>query len=169
MGRDSIVYVIVLLTTLIFMIQSNAKIDPKSEAGVRLFDEESGKGSKDSSDNGYDGMFMGKGNPTWVDGKFGKALDFNGSTDYVEVDSEPGLNITGNITVVAWIFKRPAGRGTILGKWRQVGNVWSYVLYDRGEPGGGCVGMIRAKPIWKVRTRSQTGSGCTMRRPMTVL
>ena len=137
MVRDSIVYVSVLLTTLIFMIQSNAKIDPKSAAGVWLFDEESGKVAKDSSDNGYDGMFMGEGNPKRVDGKFGKALDFNGSTDYVEVDSEPGLNITGDITVMAWIFKRPAGRGTILGKWRQVGNVWSYVLYDRGEPGGG--------------------------------
>ena len=131
MVRDSIVYVSVLLTTLIFMIQSNAKIDPKSAAGAWLFDEESGKVAKDSSDNGYDGMFMGEGNPKWVDGKFGKALDFNGSTDYVEVDSEPGLNITGDITIMAWFFKRPAGRGTILSKWRQVGDVWSYVLYDR--------------------------------------
>ena len=58
MVRDSIVYVSVLLTTLIFMIQSNAKIDPKSAAGVWLFDEESGKVAKDSSDNGYDGMFV---------------------------------------------------------------------------------------------------------------
>ena len=77
MVRDSIVYVSILLMTLIFMIQSNAKIDPKSAAGVWLFDEESGKVAKDSSDNGYDGMFMGKGNPKWVEGKFGKALDFN--------------------------------------------------------------------------------------------
>ena len=137
MIRDSVVYVSVLLMTLIFMAQSDAKIDPQSAAGVWLFDEASGKVAKDSSDNGYDGKFMGKGNPKWVEGKFGKALDFNGSTDYVEVDNEPGLNITGDITVVAWIFKRPAKRGTILGKWKQVGDVWSYVLYDRGEPGGG--------------------------------
>ena len=46
MVRDSIVYVSVLLTTLIFMIQSNAKIDPKSAAGAWLFDEESGKVAK---------------------------------------------------------------------------------------------------------------------------
>ena len=68
MVRDSIVYVSVLLTTLIFMIQSNAKIDPKSAAGVWLFDEESGKVAKDSSDNGYDGKFMGKGNPVTLEG-----------------------------------------------------------------------------------------------------
>ena len=63
MVRDSIVYVSVLLMSLIFMIQSNAKIDPKSEADVWLFDEESGKVAKDSSDSGYDGTFMGKGDP----------------------------------------------------------------------------------------------------------
>ena len=105
MIRDSIVYGSVLLMTLIFMAQSDAKIDPQSAAGVWLFDEASGKVAKDSSDNGYDGKFMGKGNPKWVEGKFGKALDFNGSTvqrfngstDYVEVDNEPGLNITGDI------------------------------------------------------------------------
>ena len=63
MIRDSVVYVSVLLMTLIFMAQSDAKIDPQSAAGVWLFDEASGKVAKDSSDNGYDGKFMGKGNP----------------------------------------------------------------------------------------------------------
>ena len=51
------------------MTQSDAKIDPKSAAGVWLFDEGSGKVAFDSSDNGYDGKLMG--NPKWVDGKFG--------------------------------------------------------------------------------------------------
>ena len=60
MIRDSVVYVSVLLMTLIFMAQSDAKIDPQSAAGVWLFDEASGKVAKDSSDNGYDGKFMGK-------------------------------------------------------------------------------------------------------------
>ncbi len=156
MVRDSIVYVSILLMTLIFMIQSNAKIDPKSAAGVWLFDEESGKVAKDSSDNGYDGKFMGKGNPKWVDGKFGKALDFNGSTDYVEVDSEPGLNITGDITVVAWIFKRPAGRVQFSANGDRLATFghMSFMIGENLAAVGGCVGMIRAKPIWKVRTRS---------------
>ena len=80
MVRDSIVYVSVLLTPLIFMIQSNAKIDPKSAAGVGRFDEESGKVANDRSDYGYDGMSMGTGNPKWVDRTFGKALDSSETT-----------------------------------------------------------------------------------------
>jgi hypothetical protein len=124
-----------MVISLLLIVEGEAKIDPKSAAGVWLFDEDSGQVAKDSSENGYDGKLIGS--PKWVKGKFGKALDFNGSTDYVEVNSEPGLNITGDITITAWIFKRPAGRGTIVGKWRQKGDVWSYVLYDRGEPGGG--------------------------------
>ena len=42
MIRDSVVYVSVLLMTLIFMAQTDAKIDPQSAAGVWLFDEASG-------------------------------------------------------------------------------------------------------------------------------
>jgi hypothetical protein len=114
---------------------SSAKIDPKSAVGVWFFDENKGKVAKDGSENGNDGRLMG--NPKWVEGKFGKALDFNGSTDYVEVADSKSLDIIRDITVVVWLYKRPAGRGTLVGKWKQVGDVWSYVLYDRGEGGGG--------------------------------
>ena len=135
-ARITMICISLIIIGLLFIVQSDAKIDPKSAAGAWLFDESSGKVAKDSSENGYDGELMG--NPKWVDGKFGKALDLNGSTDYVEVESQPGLDITGDITVTAWIKKRPAGRGTIISKWRQNGDVWSYVLYDIGEPGAGC-------------------------------
>lgn len=44
------------------------------------FDEGSGNIAKDSSGNGYDGIIHGA---TWVDGKFGKALSFDGVDDYI--------------------------------------------------------------------------------------
>jgi len=124
--------------------QSSAKIDSKSIVGMWLFDEGEGKVAKDSSANKNDGKPIG--NPKWVEGRFGKALDFNGSSDYVEVADSKSLDITGDITIVLWLYKRPAGRGTLVGKWKQVGDVWSYVLYDRGEGGGG----------WRLRWSDQS-------------
>lgn len=45
----------------------------------------------------------------WVDGKYGKALQFDGVDDYVEVPNDPSLNPTTEIRVEAWI-KRLKGR-----------------------------------------------------------
>ena len=40
--------------------------------------------------------------PVWTDGKFGNALEFDGTDDYVLVDDGPSLDITNNLTVEAW-------------------------------------------------------------------
>jgi len=40
---------------------------------------------------------------SWVDGKIGKALSFDGVDDYVEVLHSPSLNITDVITAMCWI------------------------------------------------------------------
>lgn len=63
------------------------------------FDKGSGNVVKDSSGNGNDGTIYGA---TWVDGKFGKALSFDGVDDYVEVPDSPSLNPTEQITIEAW-------------------------------------------------------------------
>jgi len=133
-----------IIISLMFAALGFAKIDQKSIVGMWLFDEGEGKLAKDGSANKNDGKLIG--NPKWVKGKFGEALDFNGSSDYVEVADSKSLDITGDITIVLWFYKRPAGRGTFVGKWKQVGDVWSYVLYDRGEGGGG----------WRLRWSDQS-------------
>jgi len=126
----AVLFIVGLLTT-----SSYAKIDPQTCVGMWLFDEGSGNVAKDSSENKNDGTLMN--DPKWVDGKFGKALEFDGVDDYVEIPDSNGLDITNNITIVCWVLKRPSSRGTVVGKWKQVGDVWSYVLYDVGEGGGG--------------------------------
>ena len=63
------------------------------------FDEGSGTTVFDMSGNGRDGDFMG--NPQWVTGKFGGALEFNGSTDYV-VYNMPAAQNFANFTVALW-------------------------------------------------------------------
>ncbi|MBC8230000.1 LamG domain-containing protein [bacterium] len=65
------------------------------------FDEGAGDAAKDLSGNGHDGVIDG---PDWVDGKFGKALKFNGdgSGTFVTVESTDKLNVN-EMTFMAWI------------------------------------------------------------------
>jgi len=66
-----------LVISLVLVGQSFAKIDPETLVGAWLLDDNKGDTAEDSSENGYDGTLTG--NPKQIDGKFGKALEFNGS------------------------------------------------------------------------------------------
>jgi len=65
--------------------------------GYWKFNEGSGNIAHDSSGNGINGIING--NPIWVDGNFGKALNFDGN-DYVSI---PSIKITNAITICAWV------------------------------------------------------------------
>ena len=76
------------------------------------FDEGSGTVAYDSSGYGNNGTLYdanatnddGDTPPQWVDGKFGKALSFDGVDDYVEVPDSASLNFgAGSFTVIEWI------------------------------------------------------------------
>ena len=71
------------------------------------FDEFSGGVTPDSSDYGNDGEEgTPPRNPTWVDGKFQKAFFFDGVNDEIKIYEESGetsLDISGDITIEAWI------------------------------------------------------------------
>lgn len=65
------------------------------------FDELNGNQVIDHSQHQNHGMLIG--NPQLVDGRFGKALEFNGETDAVEVPHHNNLTVTEAVTVMAWI------------------------------------------------------------------
>jgi len=66
------------------------------------FDEGSGTTANDSSGNENHGTFNG--DPQWVNGKFGKALKFDGGSDYLDVPDSDSLDINGDqLSIVAWI------------------------------------------------------------------
>lgn len=87
-----------IIIILMFTSQCFAEIDTETIEGLWLFDEGSGDVARDSSGNGLDGEFTG--NPEWVDGKFGKALEFDGAS-YVTIPDH--ANPTAAITVSAWV------------------------------------------------------------------
>ena len=62
-----------------------AQIDLSDALGIYLFDEGEGKVAGDSSGNGSDGELMN--DPQWVDGKFGTALQFDGTASVVELNN----------------------------------------------------------------------------------
>jgi hypothetical protein len=67
------------------------------------FDESTGTIAADSSGNGNNGTL--KGNPVWrpTGGKTGGAIELSGKGDYVEISNESAFDITGQITVSAWV------------------------------------------------------------------
>jgi hypothetical protein len=100
-ARLTLVYISLIVISLILTGQSSAKIDPKTCVGMWLFDEDKGDTAKDSSGNGNDGKITGA---KWVDGKFGKALSFNGTSDFVEIPHADILTVDKEVTVTAWII-----------------------------------------------------------------
>ena len=65
------------------------------------FDEGEGDVAEDLSGNGNDGVLVG--GPEWVDGKFGKALEFDGADDLVNCGNANSLDAPQAITMEAWI------------------------------------------------------------------
>lgn len=90
---------IVALLILVTCPYAIGKIDQDSVAGLWLFEEGGGDVAKDSSDAGNDGTIVGP--KKWQDGKFGRALEFNGNDVYVEVAANDSI-ILEKLTIVAW-------------------------------------------------------------------
>ena len=64
-------------------------------------DEGSGTTAADSSGNGNDGTLQG--NPQWVTGVVGSALEFDGDGDYVNCGNDAIFDITEEITLAVWV------------------------------------------------------------------
>ena len=110
--------VVLVGLTASFMIRS-----PRSEAqsapglvAAYNFNEGSGTAINDLSGNNITGTIVGA---TWTTaGRYGNALSFNGSTSYVDLGNPTALQLTGSMTLEAWInaAANPADDGQIIAK-----------------------------------------------------
>ena len=94
---------VICLTLLIFIgsyVGMAYAIGNQSLVALWTFDEGSGKTLKDITGNGHDGKFVGE--PKWVEGKYGGALEFDGTSNYVEVADSDKLDITETLTWATW-------------------------------------------------------------------
>ena len=116
-----------IVVCLVFAGTSYAQL-PGVAAAYPL-DDGSGKVAKDFSGNGNDGVFVG--NPQWVTGRFGKALSFSGKDDYVQMADSDSLDVTGAITLMAWVYPTVLSNGVegIIARWKYSGgDERSYLL-----------------------------------------
>jgi len=101
-------------------------------------DEGTGTTAYDSSGNGNDGTLQG--DPQWVAGMVGGALEFDGNGDYVDCGNDPIFDITEEVTLTVWVnandilngennFWLGKGDNTYAIK-HQTGNYLEFFIYD---------------------------------------
>jgi len=108
------VCICLMLTSLIVTGISFAEINQADFVGVWLFDEGDGQKAKDMTGKSGDGTLNN--GPKWVAGKFGKAVDFDGKDDYIEISLPEVFNSISknNFTIAYWINVQDiSGSGTI--------------------------------------------------------
>ena len=97
-----------MVSTATSVCEAGQASDEKLQNRKRLvawwrLDEADGNVVADSSGNGNAGALNG--DPQWlpVGGKVGGALEFDSDGDYVQIGNESAFDITGPITIAAWI------------------------------------------------------------------
>jgi len=113
-------------------------VDPGSEGVVAYYALDGD--ATDDAGNGLDGTVMG--DPEWIDGIIGGALELDGDGDYIDCGSDPSLDITGPISLSLWIrpdADDPEGSGTETAPMAKAMNgmspPWSWqVRYGWGSP-----------------------------------
>ena len=104
MKRLTMICISCIIVSLMFAGPGYAQIDPETVLGIWLLDEGKGDIAEDASGNGNDGTLMGA--PNWVDGKFGDALEFSGSSTYVNCGNAEALNV--NVFSVSFWYNFPS-------------------------------------------------------------
>jgi glucose/arabinose dehydrogenase len=107
------------------------------------FDEGTGTIAADRSPNANIGTISGA---TWTtEGRFGKALSFDGANDWVTVADSNSLDLTTGLTLEAWVFPTANGGGSwrnVLIKERSGGEV--YNLYANADTNAPVVFVVRS-------------------------
>jgi len=106
--------------------------------------------AKDNSGTGNNGVIIG--DPQSVDGKVGKALDFNGD-DGIDIASNSTVELADALTAAAWIYPRSVvdptngndhcgiiGKGNMIGWGSDVYNFRIATATDQGLTWGSCGG-----------------------------
>jgi parallel beta-helix repeat protein len=132
MKNRAIILLAILMTSCILIV---VQVKPAGAVagpmrGLWHFDEGAGTAVYDSSGWNNDGTVYG--GAVWTDGKAGKALDFDGVDDYVEVPDSDSLDVTGKITLEAWICPRNVSKNAkiqvIVAKYNHSENNGAYYL-----------------------------------------
>ncbi|KPL24302.1 MAG: hypothetical protein AMJ75_03995, partial [Phycisphaerae bacterium SM1_79] len=124
---------LIYLTSFVLVLALASSVSA-SLVGYWALDEGSGTTAQDSSGNNNHGALMG--DPQWVAGQVGGALQFDGVDDWVEVPHHDSLTVDSEVTVAAWIYaERHTGPGgaTWQGVFAKGNTNRSYSLYTEAS------------------------------------
>ncbi|MHC4207669.1 MAG: LamG-like jellyroll fold domain-containing protein, partial [Planctomycetota bacterium] len=82
-------------------------VNPGSDGLVAYYALEND--ANDNSGNGLDGTIIGE--PAFVEGAVGMGLQLDGVDDYVDLGNDPIFDITGEVTLAAWVNVNDIGNG----------------------------------------------------------
>jgi len=101
--------------------------------GYWAFDDGSGSVAVDGSGNSNDGTLVNMEEADWVDGVAGKCLSFDGVDEKVNCGHDASLNITGEISLSAWIKQAVGNEGFVLIKNTSDDSKRLYTIYCQGS------------------------------------
>ena len=84
--------------------------------------------------------------PSWVEGKFGKALSFNGTSSCVSVPNNVDLQLSGNFTLQAWINPANTTQEFAPIFFKEATEFYGYSLFFGAFEAGHIQGYIADKP-----------------------
>jgi hypothetical protein len=143
--------------TLIFLMLATTLAFAQSDALLLhiAFDEGSGTSVADMSGNGHNGVVHGA--AEWTDGMFGKALVFNGTDVFVEIELTDDLtfNAGDSFTAAVWIntTDTPDPQDGIFGDYRvSTTPFWGMILKPDGNVicylrNGGAITITTTTPV----------------------
>lgn len=107
----------------LFAFDVSAQISVEDTVGIWLFDEGHGRKAKEMGGKGLDAELIN--GPKWVNGKFGKAISFDGQSQFVEVNDPLNVGAFGTRhSISVWV--NPGA----------IQNAHADMMGNHGKPGG---------------------------------
>jgi sugar lactone lactonase YvrE len=114
---------------------------PNAPTAAYTFDETSGTTAKDSA-GAHTGTVT---SPSWVEGKYGKALSFNGTSSCVSVPNGVDLQLSGSFTLEAWMKPTTVNQGAPI-FFKEAESFYGYSLFFGAFEAGYVSGYVADKP-----------------------
>ena len=104
---------------------------PTGLVAAWAFDEGSGTVATDATGNGNDGTVVGA---SWTpQGRYGEALSFDGTNDYVGLADNAALNATTSFTFTAWVRRAATGSWQVLFQHGATSGNWGVYFSDGNQ------------------------------------
>jgi len=128
----SIPFYVILFISVCFIVTSCTKKEEPPTSGLILYYSFNGN-VNDASGNNNNGI--NNTSNKYVSGKKGQALDFNGTSDFIELTST--IYSANGLSFSFWIKSRGAAgtenNGVIIGKYNMTANLRSFLVYSFGS------------------------------------